>query len=97
MRVEYNPSTHDVTITFSNIDGESGTQQYICPDAPLTGGNGIGMGSYNISRGRIDNFAADHPSVAAPTLTVLGMIVFIVCAGFSAIYHLRKWRNASIL
>ena len=94
MRVEYNPSTHDVTITFSNIDGGSGTQQYICPDAPLTGGNGIGMGSFNISRGKLDNFAADLPSVAVPTLTEWGMIVFVALAGLGAVYYLRRQRRA---
>ena len=94
MRVEYNPDIHDITITFSNIDGGSNTQQYICPDAPLTGGSGIGIGSYNISRGRIDKFAADLPSVSVPALTDWGMIVFIVFAGFGAIYHLRKSRKA---
>jgi hypothetical protein len=90
MRVEYNPSTRNVTINFSNIDGGSGTQQYICPDAPLTGGNGIGIASFNISRGKLDNFAADLPSVAIPTMTELGMIIFIALAGIGSVYYLRK-------
>jgi hypothetical protein len=94
MRVEYNPSTRDVTINFSNIDGGSGTQQYICPDAPLTGGNGIGIASFNISRGKLDNFAADLPSVAVPTLTELGMIIFIALAGLGSVYYLRRQRKA---
>jgi hypothetical protein len=94
MRVEYNPSTHNITIIFSNVDGVSGTQQYICPDAPLTGGNGIGMGSFNISRGKLDNFAADLPSVAIPTMTEWGMIVFAVLAGFGAVCYLRRQRRA---
>jgi len=93
MRVEFNPNSRDITITFSHIDSGSGTQQYICPNAPLTGGSGIGIGSYNITRGRIDNFAADLPSVTVPTLTDWGMIVFIVFAGLGAIYHLRKWEK----
>ena len=94
MRVEYNPSTHNVTINFSNIDGGSGTQQYTCPDAPLTGGNGIGIGSFNISRGKLDNFAADLTPVAIPTLTEWGMIIFVVLAGLGAVYYLRRQRRA---
>jgi len=91
MRVQYNPNSSDIIITFSRIDGGSGTQQYICPNAPLTGGTGIGIGSYNIARGRIDNFAADLPSVAVPAFTDWGMIAFMAFAGLGAIYHLRKW------
>jgi hypothetical protein len=94
MRVEYEPNEHNIIITFSNIDGDSETQQYICPDAPLTGGSGIGIGSYDISRGKIDNVAADVPSVTVPTLSVWGIIVFTVSAGLGAAYHLRRQRKA---
>lgn len=94
MRVEYNPNAHDIIITFSHIDGGPGTQQYICSDAPLTGGNGIGIGSYDISRGKIDNFSADVTLFSIPTLTEWGMIVFMVFAGSGAIYRLWKRKKA---
>jgi hypothetical protein len=95
MRVEYNPSTNNITITFSNIDGGSGTQQYICADAPLTGGNGIGIGSFNISRGKLDNFIADlNPVATIPSLTEWGMIIFVVLAGLGSVYYLRRRRSA---
>jgi hypothetical protein len=93
MRVEYDPNEHNIIITFSNINGGATTQQYICPDAPVTGGSGIGIGSYTISRGKVDNFAADLHQVSVPTLTEWGILVFTICAGLGAIYHLRRQRK----
>lgn len=54
MTAELSGST--VTITFSNIDGGSGVQTYICNGAPSTGGNGIGISGYN-NVTLLDNFA----------------------------------------
>ncbi len=55
MKVELNGTT--VTMTFSNIDGGSGTQTYQATGAPATGGDGIGIIGY-ATIARIDNFTA---------------------------------------
>ena len=70
MRADLNEGA--VTITFSNIDGGSGTQTYICEGAPSTGGNGIGIAGYDINFGTIDNFASS-PSA---TQTVSGTVAY---------------------
>jgi hypothetical protein len=99
MRVEYNSGTGDVTTTFSNIDGGSGTQQYVCPGAPASGGSGVGMASYDITLSSIDNFAADLPqqqlpTTSVPAMTEWGIMIFMVVAGLVAIYYLRRQRRA---
>jgi hypothetical protein len=71
MRADLSDGT--VTITFSNIDGGDGTQTYICEGAPSTGGNGIGIVSFDINYGTIDNFASG-PSA---TQAVSGTVTFI--------------------
>ncbi|MDA8104047.1 MAG: hypothetical protein M0Z71_01575 [Nitrospiraceae bacterium] len=97
MRAAYDPGTSSVTITFSNIDGGSGTQQYVCTGAPSTGGSGVGIGAYNIASGTLDNFAADvvapNTVTSVPTLTEWGMIVFIFFAGLGSVYYLRRQRR----
>jgi hypothetical protein len=96
MRAEYNPGGNSVTITFSNIDGGSGTQQYVCNGAPATGGTGIGIGAYDLAQGRLDNFAADivpqTPIIPAPTMTEWGMAILIVLLGGASIYFLGRQR-----
>ena len=59
MRVELAGTT--VTLTFSNINGGTGTQQYVCNNAPATGGNGIGIGGF-VNLATMDNFAAGVPT-----------------------------------
>jgi len=65
MRVELVGST--VTMTFSRIDGGTGTQTYTCTGAPTTGGSGAGIVGYS-GISRIDNFAA--ATTAAPSITL---------------------------
>jgi hypothetical protein len=55
MKVVLDGST--VTMTFSNIDGGTGTQTYVCTGAPASGGSGIGIASYTVNYGSIDNFS----------------------------------------
>ncbi|MBP8910034.1 MAG: hypothetical protein KBI32_00845 [Phycisphaerae bacterium] len=74
MRVEWVGDT--VTMTFSNIDGGSGTQVYFAHGAPNTGGNGIGICGYD-GYAILDNFAADlggGPTIPAPGAILLGAI-----------------------
>jgi hypothetical protein len=40
-------------------------------------------------------FDIDGPTTAVPTLNEWGMIIFMVFAGFGAIYYLRRWRRAA--
>jgi len=42
----------------------------------------------------LDNFAADLPSVAIPTMTEWCMIIFIALAGLGSVYYLRRQRRA---
>lgn len=91
MKAELSGNT--VTITFSNIDGGSGTQTYVCNGAPNTGSNGIGIASYTINAGRIDNFAAQvQQQVAVPTMNKWGLIIFITLVSIGGVYYLRKRR-----
>jgi len=66
MRVELVGST--VTMTFSNIDGGTGTQTYTCTEAPATGGSGVGIAGYS-GVSRIDNFAAATTAAVSLSLT----------------------------
>jgi len=58
MKVELVEST--ATITFSNIDGGTGTRTYVWDSVPTTGGTGVGIAGYkNDTYGAtMDNFSA---------------------------------------
>jgi hypothetical protein len=60
MKVSLSGST--VTMTFSQIDGGTGSQTYVCNGAPSSGGNGIGIAGYDGGYARIDNFAGEDGS-----------------------------------
>ncbi len=74
MRVERVGTT--VTMTFSNINGGSGTQTYTCNAAPATGGTGIGMGGY-AGTSWLDNYAGEAAAAPAaiPAAGLLGLLL----------------------
>jgi|WetSurMetagenome_2_1015567.scaffolds.fasta_scaffold00104_14 hypothetical protein len=64
-------SGNAVTMVFSNIDGGSSVQTYVCAGAPDTGGKGIGIAGFtNITR--IDNFSADAFTTLSVTANATG-------------------------
>jgi len=90
MRVERVGTT--VTLTFTNIDGGSGTQTYVCTGAPATGGTGIGMGGFD-GVASLDNFAgvAAAPPEPIPALGSLGLLLLaLALVGSGAAWLLRR-------
>ena len=78
MRVEKVGTT--VTMTFSNIDGGTAIQEYICINAPESGGSGIGIGGYE-GNASIDNIAVDaaapeQEATPVPAISPAGMVLF---------------------
>jgi hypothetical protein len=84
------------TMTFSDIDGGTATQTYVCNDAPATGG--VGIGGYT-AIARLDNFSAggDPPPVPVPSVPPRALIALAaVFAGLLAL-RLRYARLTSSL
>ncbi|MGD9020399.1 MAG: hypothetical protein PVF46_01260 [Lysobacterales bacterium] len=89
MRVERVGTT--VTITFSNIDGGGGMQQYVCTDTPLTGGTGIGIGGWQ-NNASLDNFTAGaaRESKVVPTTTAIGAILLLLLVSTTGYFYLVR-------
>lgn len=77
MRVELAGTT--VTMTFSSIDGGTGTQSYTCTGAPVTGGTGIGMAGF-AGVASLDNFAGAAAGPAAGAIPAAGSLGLLLLA-----------------
>lgn len=62
------PTTRDVTVVVSAINGGAGVETFTCPNAPVTGGTGVGIVGY-AGLTSIDNFVAGGEDVTPPTVT----------------------------
>jgi hypothetical protein len=96
MKTRFVHEEREVVITLSNIDGTGNVQEYRCPEAPLSGGEGVGIGFFAMDLGRIDNVAVGTQVEAVPASDAFAHAAFAVLACAASVFFLICKRNLTL-